>query len=52
VVQEDTEQRMHSVADSLPDPEHMHELADQLSEQADQHRRNAQQLRDRSADDV
>ena len=51
-MQEDTEQRMHSVADSLPDSEHVHERADQLSERAAQHRRNAQQQRDSSADDL
>jgi hypothetical protein len=40
------------VADSLSDPEHVHERADQLSERADQHRRNPRQLRDSSFDDL
>jgi hypothetical protein len=49
VVQEDTEQRMRSVADALPDPDRVHERADQLSDRARQHQSRAEQLRDPSS---
>ena len=42
--EEDTEQRMHSVADVLPDPERVHERADRLTDQARAHQRRADQL--------
>jgi len=45
-LQEDTEQRMHSVADALPNPEGVHERASQLSERAQEHRRRAQRADD------
>jgi hypothetical protein len=45
-VEEATEQRMHSVADLLPQGEQIHERADRLSESAEKHRRRAQHSRD------
>jgi hypothetical protein len=44
-VQEGTEQRMHSVADVLPDSELVHERADKLSARAQEHRHRAEELR-------
>ena len=44
-VQEDTEQRMHSAADVLPEGEWVHERADRLSARAQQHRDRAEELR-------
>jgi hypothetical protein len=45
-VQEATEQRMHSVADLIPQKEEeIHERADQLSESAQEHRREAERHR-------
>jgi uncharacterized protein YecA (UPF0149 family) len=42
-VQEGTEQRMHSVADLIPQKdEEIHERADRLSESAEEHRRQAE----------
>jgi hypothetical protein len=42
-VQEATEQRMHSVADLIPQKdEEIHERADRLSESAEEHRRQAE----------
>jgi hypothetical protein len=43
---EATEQRMHSVADLIPQSEQIHERADRLSESAEKHRRRAQHSRD------
>jgi Tfp pilus assembly protein PilN len=45
-LEEDTEQRMHSVADILPDPDAVHERADRLSERAQKHHRHARALED------
>jgi hypothetical protein len=44
-VQEETEQRMHSVADLLPNSEKIHERANDLSDRAEEHRRRVQQRR-------
>ena len=44
-VQEATEQRMHSAADLLHDPERVHEKAERLSDKAQAHRQKAQDLR-------
>lgn len=44
-LEEDTEQRMHSVADALPDPEAVHERANRISERAREHAEHAAQLR-------
>jgi hypothetical protein len=45
-VEEATEQRMHSVADLIPQgSEEIHERADLLSECADEHRRRVQRRR-------
>ncbi|MGG7381354.1 hypothetical protein ACQ7B2_22280, partial [Escherichia coli] len=41
-IEESTEQRMHSVADLIPEKsEEIHERADRLSERAEEHRRLA-----------
>jgi chemotaxis regulatin CheY-phosphate phosphatase CheZ len=44
-VEETTEQRMHAVADLLPDSDDVHERADQLTERSKQHFRRARLLR-------
>jgi hypothetical protein len=45
-VQEATEQRMHSVADLIPQKEEeIHERAERLSESAQEHRREAEHRR-------
>jgi hypothetical protein len=45
-VQEATEQRMHSVADLVPEKsEEIHQRADRLSESAEEHRRRVQRRR-------
>jgi len=44
-VEEATEQRMHSVADLLPQSQNVHERADRLSENAEKHRRRVQRRR-------
>jgi hypothetical protein len=47
-VEEETEQRMHSVAESLPDTDRVHERADALSDRARGHAQRARALRRRS----
>ena len=47
-VEEATEERMHSVADLLPQNEEIHERANRLSERAEEHRRR---IEHRRADD-
>ena len=49
-IEEDTEQRMHSVADALPDPAAVHERASRLTERAGEHAQRAAELRADSAD--
>ena len=49
-IEEDTEQRMHSVADALPDPAVVHERANRLTERAAEHARRAAELRAEPAD--
>ena len=44
-VEEETEQRMHSVAECLPDTDRMHERANALSDRARRHLRRARALR-------
>jgi chromosome segregation ATPase len=43
--EEATEQRMHSVAELLPQSEKVHERADRLSERAEEHRRRVERRR-------
>jgi hypothetical protein len=45
-VEEATEQRMHSVAPLLPDPERAHEKASALSRRAAEHLQRAEELRE------
>jgi hypothetical protein len=44
-LEEATEQRMHSVADLVPDRDEMHARADRLSERAEEHRRRVERRR-------
>jgi hypothetical protein len=44
-LEEATEQRMHSVAELLPQSEKMHERADRLSDRAQEHRRRVERRR-------
>jgi ribosomal protein L13 len=51
VVQEQTEQIMHAVADMLPDPARVHERADRLTERAGKPAKRAAELRDKAKPD-
>jgi hypothetical protein len=44
-VEKATEERMHSVADLLPNSDDVHERADRLSERAEEHRRRVERRR-------
>jgi hypothetical protein len=44
-VEKATEERMHSVAELLPDSEEVHERADRLSQRAEEHRRRVEHRR-------
>jgi hypothetical protein len=44
-VQEEAEEHMHSVADFLPNSEEIHERANALSDQAEEHYRRVQRRR-------
>jgi hypothetical protein len=44
-LEEATEQRMHSVAELLPQSEKVHERADRLSDRAEEHRRRVERRR-------
>jgi hypothetical protein len=44
-VEEATEERMHSVAELIPQSEEVHERADRLSERAQEHRRAVERRR-------
>jgi hypothetical protein len=43
--EEATEERMHSVADLVPQSEAIHERADRLSDRAEEHRRHLERRR-------
>jgi hypothetical protein len=51
-VEESTEQRMHAVADLLPDSGAVHQRANELSERAQSHRRRAEAMRSCSDDEA